>query len=123
MSEANGYHINKDIRFGPLELMEIPKMIADCGEKWFNQTLCRVNDCVARLGIIHGQFHWHRHDEEDELFYIIEGRLLVDLEGTTIDLAPGQAVVVPRGVRHRTRAPERTVILMVEGSGVEPTGD
>ena len=123
MSEKDKYHINKDIRFGPLTLMDIPQMVEECEESWFNQTLCRVNDCVVRLGIIRGEFHWHKHDEEDEVFYVIEGRLLVDLEGETIELGPRQSIMVPRGVVHRTRAPEKTVMLMVEGSGVEPTGD
>jgi mannose-6-phosphate isomerase-like protein (cupin superfamily) len=123
MTDEKSYNINKDIRFNPLELIDVPKLIQDCEETWFNQTLCRVNDCVIRLGIIHGEFHWHKHDEEDEVFYVIEGKLLVDLEDKTFELAPGQSVMVPRGVVHRTRAPEKTAILMVEGSGVEPTGD
>lgn len=123
MTDEKSYNINKDIRFNPLELIDVPKLIQDCEETWFNQTLCRVNDCVIRLGIIHGEFHWHKHDEEDEVFYVIEGKLLVDLEDKTFELAPGQSVMVPRGVVHRTRAPEKTAILMVEGSGVEPTGN
>ena len=123
MNDEKFYNINKDIRFNPLELIDIPKMMEDCSETWFNQTLCRVNDCVVRLGIIHGEFHWHKHDEEDELFYVIEGKLLVDLEDKTLELGPQQSIMVPRGVVHRTRAPEKTAILMVEGSGVEPIGD
>jgi mannose-6-phosphate isomerase-like protein (cupin superfamily) len=123
MNERQKYNINKDIRFAPLDLIDIPKIVDECDEEWFNQSLCRVNDCVVRLGIIHGEFHWHKHDDEDEVFYVIDGRLVVDLEHRTIELTPGQSVVVPRGVVHRTRAPERTVMLMIEGSGVEPTGD
>ena len=123
MNDEKFYNINKDIRFNPLELIDIPKMMEDCSETWFNQTLCRVNDCVVRLGIIHGEFHWHKHDEEDELVYVIEGKLLVDLEDKTLELGPQQSIMVPRGVVHRTRAPEKTAILMVEGSGVEPIGD
>jgi mannose-6-phosphate isomerase-like protein (cupin superfamily) len=123
MNERQKYNINKDIRFAALDLIDIPKIVDECDEEWFNQSLCRVNDCVVRLGIIHGEFHWHKHDDEDEVFYVIDGRLLVDLEHRTIELTPGQSVVVPRGVVHRTRAPERTVMLMIEGSGVEPTGD
>ncbi len=123
MNGDKNYHINKDVRFEPLELIDIPKMVEECDEDWFNQTLCRVNDCVIRLGIIHGEFHWHKHDEEDEVFYIIDGKLLVDLEDKTFELGPRQSIMVPRGVVHRTRAPEKTVMLMVEGSGVEPTGD
>ena len=90
--------------------------------KWFNQTLCKVNDSVVRVGIIEGEYHWHKHDNDDEFFYTVEGLLLIDLEGKTIELKPGQGFVVPRGVVHRTRAPHRTTILMVENAGIIPTG-
>ena len=123
MTDRQEYNINKDIRFSPLELIDVGKLAGECDERWFNQTLCRVNDCVVRLGIIQGEFHWHKHDDEDEVFYVVEGTLLVDLEGETRELGPKQSIMVPRGVVHRTRAPEKTVMLMVEGSGVEPTGD
>ena len=123
MNSEKNYHINKDVRFEPLELIDIPRMVEECDEAWFNQTLCRVNDCVIRLGIIHGEFHWHKHDDEDEVFYVIDGKLVVDLEDKSFELGPRQSIMVPRGVVHRTRAPEKTVMLMVEGSGVEPTGD
>jgi dTDP-4-dehydrorhamnose 3,5-epimerase-like enzyme len=118
------YSINTDVAFGPLELIDVAALAGACDEKWFNQTLCRVNDCVVRLGIVEGEFHWHHHDEEDEFFYVVSGRWLIDLEDDrTVELSPGQGFTVPRGVRHRTRAPQRTVILMVEGGGVVPTGD
>src|SRR5262249_45099214 len=117
------YSINTNVRFGPLELIDVAALQAACKEKWFNQTLCCVNDCVVRLGIVHGEFHWHKHDHEDEFFYVVAGRFLIDLEGRTVELAPPQGFTVPRGVLHRTRAPERTVILMIEGAGVTPTGD
>ena len=117
------YEIRTDVKYGPLELIDIPAEIAG-HEPWFNQTLATVNDSVARLGILHGDFHWHRHEAEDELFVVLEGRLLIDLEGDrTVALGPHQGFVVPRGVVHRTRAPERTAVLMVEPAGVVPTGD
>jgi mannose-6-phosphate isomerase-like protein (cupin superfamily) len=117
------YVIQSDIRFGPLEKLSIPELVAENTEPWFNQSLCRVNDCVARVGIIYGEFHWHHHDLEDEFFYVVSGRLLVDLEDRTETLEPGEGIMVPKGVRHRTRAPEKTVMLMFEGSGIVPTGD
>jgi len=123
MTDRQEYNINKDVRFAPLDLIDVGKLASECDEQWFNQTLCRVNDCVVRLGIIQGEFHWHKHDDEDEVFYVVEGTLLVDLEDKTRELGPKQSIMVPRGVVHRTRAPERVVMLMVEGSGVEPTGD
>jgi mannose-6-phosphate isomerase-like protein (cupin superfamily) len=90
--------------------------------KWFNQTLCKVNDSVVRVGIVEGEYHWHKHDNDDEFFFVVEGLLLIDLEGRAVELRPGQGFVVPRGVLHRTRAPKRTTMLMVENAGIIPTG-
>ena len=124
MSDGSVYSINLDEAFGPLELVDVRTFADAVEDSWFNQTLCRVNDCVVRLGVMQGEFHWHHHDNEDEFFYVIEGRFLIDLEeDSTVELGPQQGFMVPRGVVHKTRAPERTVILMTEGVGVEPTGD
>jgi len=103
--------------------VDIPSLIAACADRWYNQTLCRVNDSIVRLGIVQGEYHWHKHDNDDEFFFVIEGRLFVDLEKTTVELAPRQGFVVPKGITHRTRAPERTVMLMVENARIVPTGD
>lgn len=123
MNPDKDYSIHTDIKFRPLELIDIPALVEECPEEWYNQTLCQVNDSVVRLGIIHGDFHWHKHEREDEFFYVVDGCLMVDLEGETVELGPKQGFTIPKGVRHRTRAPERTVILMVEASSVIPTGD
>jgi len=123
MKEQSHYTINLDTKFGFLELIDVPALVAACKEQWYNQTLCQVNDCVVRLGVLQGEFHWHKHDEEDEFFFVLQGKFLIDLENETITLEPHQGYTIPRGVVHRTRAPERTAILMVEGSSVEPTGD
>ena len=114
-------HLNEF--FGPLELVDVPALEAACKDRWYNQTLCKVNDSVIRLGIVQGEYHWHKHDHDDEFFYVVDGHLLIDLEGRTVDLGPKQGLVVPRGVVHRTRAPERCVMLMVENAGIVPTGD
>ncbi|HWD41045.1 MAG TPA: cupin domain-containing protein [Fimbriimonas sp.] len=116
------YSIHLDAKFQPLQLIDIPALARE-NQPWFNQTLCNVNDCVVRLGIVHGEFHWHKHDDQDEFFYVVEGRWIIEMEDRTVDLAPGQAYVVPRGVMHFPKAPVRTVLLMVEGAGVVPTGD
>jgi mannose-6-phosphate isomerase-like protein (cupin superfamily) len=117
------YRIELDDKYGSLNLIDIPAEIA-ANEPWFNQTLTTVNDAVVRLGIVEGDFHWHKHDDQDEFFLVLEGRLLIDVEGGgTVELAPHQGYTVPRGVVHRTRAPERSAILMVEPAGVDPTGD
>ena len=115
------YETRLNILHGPLEVIDINVEDAK-NYKWFNQTLCKVNDSVVRVGIIEGEYHWHKHDDDDEFFLTVEGQLLIDLENKTIELNPGQAFVVPRGVVHRTRAPHRTTILMVENAGIIPTG-
>lgn len=123
MNPQFAYSINTDVRFGPLELVDVQKLQEECKEDWFNQTLCQVNDCVVRLGVIKGEFHWHKHDKEDEFFYVVDGRFLIDLKDQTVELTPKQGFTVPKGVLHRTRAPKRTVILMIEGGTVVPTGN
>ncbi len=106
-----------------LETIDVPALVAACTDRWYNQTLCKVNDSVVRLGVMQGEYHWHKHDDLDEFFFVLEGHFLIDLEDRTVDLGPQQGFVVPKGVVHRTRAPERAVILMVEGAGIVPTGD
>ena len=117
------YATHLDIRYPPLALVDVPDLIASCKDRWYNQTLCQVNACVVRLGVVQGEYHWHKHDHDDEFFFVIDGRFMIDLEDRTVELAPQQGFVVPKGVVHRTRAPERAVILMVENAGIVPTGD
>ena len=117
------YTTHLDIKFDPLALIDVDQLAKSITDQWYNQTLCRVNDSVVRLGVMQGEYHWHKHDNDDEFFYTVEGLLLIDLEGGTVELKPGQGFVVPRGVIHRTRAPHRTVILMVENAGIVPTGN
>jgi mannose-6-phosphate isomerase-like protein (cupin superfamily) len=117
------YETRLNILYPALQVID-EKALADvCKYKWFNQTLCKVNGSVVRMGVVEGEYHWHKHEQDDEFFYVIEGALLIDLEGRTVELAPRQGFVVPRGVLHRTRALTRTVILMVENAGIVPTGD
>jgi len=114
-------HLN--VLYPPMEVVDVPALVAACTDRWYNQTLCRVNESVVRVGVIEGDYHWHKHDDEDEFFYLVEGKFLIDMEGRTVELSPGQGFVVPKGTMHRPRALERTVILMVEGAGIIPTGD
>jgi len=123
MATPDPYSIHLDARYGPLELVDLASVIKEVNDPWYNQTLCRVNDCVVRLGVVQGEFHWHQHEKEDEFFYVVEGHFLIDLEGRTVELEPRQGFTVPKGVMHRPRAPQKTVILMIEGAGVKPTGD
>ena len=125
MAEAQSYPYATylDIRYPPLALVDVPDLVASCTDRWYNQTLCQVNDSVVRLGVMEGEYHWHKHDNDDEFFFVLEGRFLIDLEGRSVELHPRQGIVVPKGVLHRTRAPGRAVILMVENAGIVPTGD
>ena len=117
------YNINLDIGFDHLQRIDVNKLVRNNKLKWSNQTLTQVNESVVRLGIVEGEFHWHKHDNDDEFFFVLEGQLLIDLEGETIELNPNQGVTITKGVMHRPRAPKRTVMLMVETSAIQPTGD
>src|SRR3989440_74549 len=117
------YKTYLNILHQPLELIDVRKLADACTDKWYNQTLCKVNDSVVRMAVIEGEYHWHEHSDIDEFFYVIDGSLLIDLEGRTVELAPRQGFVVPKQVQHRTKAPHRTVILMVERADIVPTGD
>jgi len=112
-----------DIKFPALTVVDVPSVVNAVTHKWYNQTLCKVNDSVVRLGVMQGEYHWHKHDHDDEFFFVLEGRFIIDLEHESIDLGPQQGYVVPKGVVHRTRALERAVILMVETAAIVPTGD
>jgi len=118
------YETHLDVRFAPLDVVDVPALVAQVRHPWYNQTLCKVNDSVIRLGVFQpGEYHWHKHDQDDEFFFVLEGRFIIDLEGRSIELKPQQGFVVPKGVVHRTRAPERAVILMAETAAIVPTGD
>lgn len=137
LTAAFPYETRLNILHRPLETIDVKALADACEFKWYNQTLCQVNGSVVRLGVFEGEYHWHKHDEDDEFFYVMEGELLIDLEDRdahrqvqvdgakcqVVRLAPGQGFVVPKGVVHRTRAPHRTTVLMVEKAGIIPTGN
>lgn len=123
MNKQSSYNINLDVKYKHLELIDVPEIIRNNKEKWFNQTLTQVNNSVVRIGIVEGDFHWHKHDNDDEFFFVLQGKLLIDLEDRTIELKQNQGVTISKGVMHRPRAPQKTVMLMVETSGIKPTGD
>ena len=118
------YTTHVDIKFSPLSLIDVPSLVEACKDQWYNQTLCKVNDSVVRLGIMQGEYHWHKHDNEDECFIVLDGELLLDIEGKgTVTLGKHLGYTVPKGVVHRTRAAAKTIVLMVEAATVTPTGD
>ena len=123
MSDYNKYSIDLEVKFKPLEIIDISTLVANSSKKWQNLSLCNVNDSVVRLAVIEGEFHWHKHEKEDEFFFVIEGELLIDLEDETVRLKPNQGFTVPMGIKHRTRAPTRTSVLLIEQKTIIPTGD
>ena len=116
------YATHLNILFPQLEKIDVPELVDAVKDQWYNQTLCQVNGSVVRLGVMQGEYHWHKHDDDDEFFFCLDGEFLVDLEDRTVTLGAQQGFVVPKGVVHRTRAPKRCVILMVENLGIVPTG-
>ena len=124
------YATHLNVLHAPLETIALDPLVAAVRDRWYNQTLCKVNDSVVRLGVMQGEYHWHQHADDDEFFYVVEGRFLIDLEpmadgvtpGRVVELLPREGFVVPKGVVHRTRAPERAVILMIETAAIVPTG-
>lgn len=122
MEKQFSYVTRLDVKYEHLQKIDIPEMVRNCTDKWFNQTLTRVNDSVVRLGIVEGEYHWHKHDHDDEFFFVLEGQFLIDLEDRTIELNPNQGVTITKGIMHRPRAPRKTVVLMVETREIQPTG-
>jgi len=123
MPNQYNYSTYLDIKYKNFEVIDVPEIVKNCKDKWYNQTLTKVNDSVVRIGIVEGEYHWHKHENDDEFFFVLEGKLFVDLEDKTIELNPQQGVTISKGVTHRTRAPKKTVMLMVETSKIQPTGD
>ncbi len=122
MTKQYQYNQLMDVKFQHQELIDISSIVDECKDRWFNQTLTRINDSVARIGIVEGEYHWHTHKDEDEFFFVLSGRLLIDLEDKTIELNPHQGVTISKGTAHRPRAPEKTVLLMVETAEIDPIG-
>ena len=117
------YITNLDIKFEHLKKIDISPIIKSCKNKWFNQTLTKVNDSVIRLGILEGEYHWHKHSDEDEFFFVIEGQLFIDLAEETIELLKGQGITITKNILHRPRTLQKTIVLMVETSNIIPTGN
>lgn len=123
MNDFEKYNINTNIKYNHLELVNVPEIVENCTEKWFNQTLTEVNDSLVRLGIFEGEFHWHKHDNDDEFFYVIEGKLTIETEKGNFHLEKNQGVTIPKGIMHRPVSPEKSVVLMIETNKIVPTGD
>ena len=116
------YNQYMNIKYDHHEVIDIPTIIKECRENWFNQTLTKINDSVARIGIVEGEYHWHKHENDDEFFFVLSGKLYIDLENKTIELNQNQGVTISKGILHRPRAPKKTVMLMVETATIDPIG-
>jgi mannose-6-phosphate isomerase-like protein (cupin superfamily) len=123
MEKQFAYTTNLDIKYDHLQLIDVPQIVRECQDKWFNQTLTRVNDSVVRLGIVEGEYHWHKHDEEDEFFFVLEGQFIIEMEKETITLNPWEGYTIPKGVLHKPKAPKKTILLMVEPHTIQPVGN
>jgi CRP-like cAMP-binding protein len=118
------YATHLNVLHGPLEVVDVQSLVNACTDRWYNQTLARVNDSVVRLGVMQGEYHWHKHDEQDEFFFVLEGLFRIELEDTdTVELRPRQAFIVPKGLMHRPVVPNRSAVLMIERAGVIATGN
>lgn len=123
MNKLNNYNQHMDIKYGHLEVIDVPEIVKECTDPWFNQSLTKVNGSVVRIGIVEGDYHWHKHDEDDEFFFVLSGHIFIDLEDKTIELLPNQGTTITKGVMHRPRAPKKTVMLMVETEAIDPIGE
>ena len=122
MDKAFNYNQRMDIKYAHQELIDIDEIVNTCTHKWFNQTLTKVNNSVVRIGVVEGEYHWHKHDDDDEFFFVLSGKLFIDLEDKTVELNPNEGMTVSKGVMHKTRAPKKTVMLMVETDAIDPIG-
>lgn len=123
MKKQFDYNQHMDIKYNHNEVIDVSKIVEECNERWFNQTLTKINGSVARIGIVEGEYHWHKHQDDDEFFFVLSGKLFIDLEDTTVELNPNQGITISKGKMHRPRAPEKTVILMVESDSIDPIGE
>jgi mannose-6-phosphate isomerase-like protein (cupin superfamily) len=122
MTKKFNYNQRMDIKYGHQELIDVNKVVEECSDKWFNQTLSKVNNSVVRIGIVEGEYHWHKHDDDDEFFFVLSGKLFIDLEDKTLELNPNEGATISKGVMHKTRASQKTVMLMVETDTIDPIG-
>ena len=112
-----------DIKYNHQELIDVNQIVRECTDKWFNQTLTKVNSSVVRIGIVEGEYHWHKHEDDDKFFFVLSGKLYIDLEDKTLELNPNEGVIISKGIMHKTRAPQKTVMLMVETDTIDPIGE
>lgn len=124
MNEPTRYAISYQPLADVLQVLDVQRLIDSTTDDWYNQTLCQVGDVVVRLGVMQGEYHWHKHDEQDEFFFVLDGLFRIELDGMDpVELGPRQAFTVPKGLPHRPVVPRRSAVLMIERADVVATGD
>lgn len=122
MPEQN-YKMQMNLKYDYLEKINVPDIVKNCTDKWFNQSLCQVNSSVFRVGIFEGEFHMHKHENDDEVFFVIDGSIILETEKGNFELNQYEGVCVPKGTMHRPIAKNKAVVLMIENLGIDPIGD
>ena len=97
--------------------------LADFSEHWQPRTVAEFNGHDIMVVKAKGEFVWHKHDETDDLFLVLRGRLVIQLRDRDVELGPGELFVVPKGVEHRPVAVEEVHLMLIEPSGTPNTGD
>lgn len=121
--EKNNYKLQMNLKYDYLEKISVPEIVKECTDKWFNQSLCQVNSSVFRVGIFEGEFHMHKHENDDEVFFVIDGSIVLETENGNFELNQYEGICVPKGTMHRPIAKNKAVVLMIENLGIDPVGD
>ncbi len=103
--------------------MPLAEKLATFSEHWQPRVVAQFNGHDVMVAKVQGEFVWHRHDETDDFFLVLAGRLAIELRDRTVELGPGDLFVVPRGVEHRPVAREEVHLLLIEAGGTPNTGD
>ncbi|MEE8192337.1 MAG: cupin domain-containing protein [Gemmatimonadales bacterium] len=106
-----------------VEKINLTDKLSQFDEHWSPRIVAELNGQHVKLAKVKGAFVWHHHEHEDELFYVLKGRLTIEFRDRSIELGPGECLVVPRGVEHRPVAEEETHILVFEPAGTLNTGN
>jgi len=94
--QALPYTTHLDIKYPALSTVDVPALVRACKDRWYNQTLCKVNDSVVRLGVMQSEYHWHKHDSDDEFFFVLDGHFIIDLEGRALIFSPKRVLLSRR---------------------------
>ena len=106
-----------------MNVINLAQKFAQFTDQWHPHVVADLNDQHVKLAKVQGEFIWHRHAAEDELFMVVQGTLLMDFRDRTEEVRPGQLLLVPRGTEHRPRAEAETWILMIEPKTTRNTGE